>query len=81
MTQGEGAGPIRIHVRYPSGTEFIVTGRWHGPRVVLGEPNILGTEADAVVVEYADGRVVMLDPRGTYVDILTGRTLYRGVQG
>jgi hypothetical protein len=71
---------MTIDVRYPSGRRFTVTGTWHGPQRMLPEPNILGTEADAIVVIDDAGCALVLDPRGTYTDRDTGQTLYRGVQ-
>jgi hypothetical protein len=69
-----------IHVTYPSGTRFNVSGIWRGPQRFLSGPNVLGTEADGIVVEQSDGKVLVLDPRGTYIDATSGRILHRGVQ-
>jgi hypothetical protein len=71
---------MEIRVSYPSGATFTISGRWHGPKRLLAEPNVLGTEADGIVVERGNGQVVILDPRGTYVDAATGQVLYRGLQ-
>ena len=71
---------MTIRVEYPSGRKFFVIGKWHGPQPVLSSPNELGTEADCVVVEDTDGVMLVLDPRGTYTDLETGKTLYRGIQ-
>lgn len=70
-------GLMNILVTYPSGRSFTIIGRWIGPIALLDGDNPFGTEADSIAIEDGPGSVAILDPRGTYKNVDSGRTIYQ----
>ncbi|KKK52604.1 hypothetical protein LCGC14_3103240 [marine sediment metagenome] len=63
---------MKIHVYYPSGQNFVLEGEWQGPVVLSRGPGHKG----AILVLECDGKTVLAEPRGVYVDAETDEVLY-----
>ncbi len=79
---------MKLHVYYPSGQHFHLSGTWKGPGRVKDEPVLLFVpDADAKGPWAAVPGMIFLDPRAVCVDEDTGlavfdsRSFYEGTEG